>query len=137
MTGTTSFMLQGENNRVTTIALTGTTTISSGQTGAAATLAVGESVIVEGTFDPTTETIAATSVTLNDFTTINHAEAGGTVASVDTTAGTFVLTVLRAEGITPTGRTNRRSDQCQHALPDRPTPPGHDSGRHRQCESRG
>src|SRR5262249_39725384 len=85
--------------------LTSTTTVTSGQTGVVFTPAVGQNVIVEGTFDPATATLTATAVTLNDFTTINHAGAEGTVASVDTTAGSFVLTVQRAEGIMPTGGT--------------------------------
>ncbi|HLJ54251.1 MAG TPA: DUF4382 domain-containing protein [Chthonomonadaceae bacterium] len=103
--GTTSFTLQGDHGRTTTVNLTSTTTVTSGQTGAAATLAVGQNVIVEGTYDPSTATITATSVTLNDFTSIVHAEATGTVASVDSAAGTFVLTLMRAEGIRPTGGT--------------------------------
>src|SRR5207249_4565301 len=78
---------------------------TSGQTGSIITLANGQDVIVEGTFDRTTSTITATSVTLNDFITINHVRARGIVASVDAAARTFVLTVQRADGIQPTGGT--------------------------------
>lgn len=105
LNGTTSFTLQETNGRTVTVALTSTTTITSGQTGTTTPLANGQSVIVEGSYDPTTSTVTATSVTLNDYTTINHAEARGTVASVDATGLTFVLTVQRAEGISPTGGT--------------------------------
>jgi hypothetical protein len=105
LNGTTSFTLQGPNGRTITVALTSTTTITSGQTGSAITLANGQNVIVAGTYDPATTTLTATSVTLNDYTTINHAQAEGTVASINTTAGSFVLTVERAGGIQPTGGT--------------------------------
>jgi hypothetical protein len=105
LNGTTGFTLQDGDDRTVTVALTDATTVTSGQTGAAATLANGQSVIVKGTFDRRTNTLTATSVTLNDYTTINHARAEGTVASVDTAGGTFVLTVSRADGIMPTGGT--------------------------------
>jgi hypothetical protein len=105
LNGTTSFTLQESNGRTVTVALTSTTTITSGQTGSTITLANGQSVIVEGSYDPTTSTVTATSVTLNDYTTINHARAEGTVASVDATTSSFVLTVQRANGISPTGGT--------------------------------
>ena len=103
--GASSFVLQGEHGRTTAVALTSATTITSGQTGNAVTLANGQNVIVEGTYDTATSTLTATSVTLNDYATVNHARARGTVASVDTATGTFVLTVQRADGITPTGGT--------------------------------
>jgi hypothetical protein len=103
--GTSGFTLQGQNGRTISVVLTGTTTITSGQTGSAITLANGQNVIVEGTYDPATSTITATSVTLNDYTTINHALVRGTVASVAAAAKSFVLTVRRAEGIQPTGGT--------------------------------
>jgi hypothetical protein len=105
LNGTTGFTLQGPNGRTISVVLTGTTTIISGQTGSAITLANGLDVIVEGTYDPATSTITATAVTLNDYTTINHALVRGTVASVDTAAKSFVLTVQSAEGIRPTGGT--------------------------------
>jgi len=105
VTGTTGFTLQGDHGRTTTIALTSTTTITSGQTGALFTPAVGQSVIVEGTYDPSTATLTATSVTLDDFTTIRHAGGTGAVASVDSAAARFVLTLQRGEGITPKGGT--------------------------------
>jgi hypothetical protein len=103
--GATSFTLQGPDGRTITITLTSSTTVTSGQTGATVTLAVGQSVIVDGTYDPTTLALTATSVMLNDYTTINHADAAGTVASVNATASSFVLTVQRADRIQPTGGT--------------------------------
>ena len=105
LNGTTSFTLQGPDSRTITVALSSTTTITSGQTGSAVTLANGQYVIVDGQFDPTTSTVTATSVTLNDYTTINHARVNGTVASIDTTGTSFVLTIQRADGIQPTGGT--------------------------------
>ena len=56
----------------------------------AITLANGQSVIVEGTYDSTTSTITATSVTLNDYITVNHARASGTVATTDASAAATV-----------------------------------------------
>ena len=105
LNGTTGFTIQGEHGRTTTVALTSTTTVTSGQTGNAFTPAVGQKVIIEGTYDPTTATLTATSVKLDDFTTINHSGARGTVESINSAAASFVLTVQRAEGITPTGGT--------------------------------
>ncbi len=105
LNGSTGFTLQLQNNNTVAVALTSTTTLTSGQTGLTVPLANGQNVIVEGTYDPTTSTITATAVILNDYTTIRHAEAEGTVAGVDTAAGSFVLTVERAEGIQPTGGT--------------------------------
>lgn len=105
LNGTTGFTLQNEQGRTLTVALTSTTTITSGQTGSAITLANGQNVIVEGTYDPTTSTLTATSVTLNDYTTIKHARARGTVASINTSGNTFVLTVQMADDIQPTGGT--------------------------------
>ena len=105
LNGTTGFTLQGPDGRTIAVALTGTTTITSGQTGSTIPLANGQSVIVEGTYDPAQSTITATSVTRNDYTTLNHARARGTVASINAGAGSFVLTVQRAEGIQPAGGT--------------------------------
>ncbi len=101
--GTTGFTLQGEHGRTITVALTATTTITSGQTGSAITLANGQSVTVDGSYDATTQTLTATSVVLNDYTTIARAQARGTVASV--TGNTFVLTITQAEHFQPTGGT--------------------------------
>lgn len=103
--GSDSFAIQGQNGRTTTVVLTSTTTVTSGQTGNAFTPAVGQNVVVEGTYDPVTATLTATAVTLDDFTTIRHYAAQGTVASVDTATGTFTVTVHRADGLTPTGGT--------------------------------
>ena len=101
----TSFDLQGPDGRIVHIVLSATTTTLSGQTGAAITLANGQNVSVEGTFTASTQTVAATSVTLNDYTSTQREQAEGTVASVNTAANTFVLTVQRAGGIQPTGGT--------------------------------
>lgn len=105
LNGASSFTLQGPNGGTITVALTGTTTITSGQTGKTITLANGQNVIVDGTFDPATSTLTATSVTLNDYTTVDHARVGGTVASVNSSAQSFVLTVQRGDDIQPTGGT--------------------------------
>ena len=101
----TGFTLQGEHGRTVTVTVSDATILTSGQTGAVTTLANGQNVIVKGAFDRTTQTLNATYVTLNDYTTVRHAGASGTVTSVDVSAGSFVLTVSRAEGITPTGAT--------------------------------
>ncbi len=107
LSGTTSFTLTGGNGRTLTINLSSATTVIDGQTGAVATLANGQSVIVDGTFDPTTSTVTASAITLNDYVTVQHAQARGTVASVDATAASFVLTVQRADNFAPTAGTIR------------------------------
>ncbi len=101
----TSFDLQGPDGHTVHVVLSATTTTLSGQTGAAITLANGQKVSVEGAFTASTQTVAATSVTLNDYTTTQREQAEGTVASVSAAANTFVLTVQRAGGIQPTGGT--------------------------------
>ena len=60
---------------------------------------------MEGAFDPTAQTVTATTVTLNDYTSTQHERATGTVASVNAPAGSFVLTINRADGLQPTGGT--------------------------------
>ena len=105
LTGTTSFTLTSGNGRTLTVNLSSATTLTDGQTGGVATLANGQSVIVDGTFDPTTSTVTASSVTLNDYVTVQHARANGTVASLNATATSFALTVLRADNFAPTAGT--------------------------------
>ena len=105
LNGTTGFTLQGPNGKTITVALASTTTITSGQTGSAITLANGQSVTVDGSFDASTQTLTATSVVLNDYTTIPHAQARGTVASVNTTNNSFTLTITQADHFQPTGGT--------------------------------
>ncbi len=101
----TSFDLQGMNGRTVKVLLSATTATVSGQTGAAITLANGQSVLVDGAFSAATQTVTATTVTLNDYTSTQHERANGTVAGVNAGAGSFVLTVQRADGIQPTAGT--------------------------------
>ena len=101
----TNFDLQGPDGRTLHVLLSSTTTTVSGQTGAAFTLANGQNVRVEGAFDITSQTVTATSVILNDDMAVPHQRVNGTVASVDTTANTFVLTVDHADGFQPTAGT--------------------------------
>lgn len=117
----TGFTLQGPDGRTVAVTLTSTTTLGSGADGTALTLANGQSVVVEGDFDAATRTVTATSVTLDDGTSHQHQHAGGTVASVNTGASSFVLTVERADGFQPTGGTitvqtdaNTRFDKGRH-----------------------
>ena len=105
LNGTTGFDLQTQSGRTASVVLTSTTTITSGQTGSAIALSNGQSVSVEGSVDATTKVLTATSVVLNDYTTIPRAEVRGTVASVDTSTNTFVLTITQAEHFQPTGGT--------------------------------
>ena len=114
------FTLTGPDGRTVTVALATTTTLSDGA-GGALTLANGQTVAVEGAFDPASRTITATSVTLDTGMATQHPHADGTVASVDTTAASFVLTVKRADGFQPTGGTitvltdaNTRFDKGPH-----------------------
>lgn len=102
------FVLEGRSGREITVALTASTTITSGETGAAATLTEGQSVTVEGTYDRATDTITATAITLNDYIIVDHVQARGAVASVDADAASFVLTVESfgcGAPIEPTGDT--------------------------------
>lgn len=101
----TGFDLQGPDGRTVHVVLSSATTTLSGQTGAAITLANGQNVSVEGAFTASTQTVTATSVTLNDYTSTQREQAEGTVAGVNTAANTFALTVQRADGIQPTGGT--------------------------------
>jgi hypothetical protein len=103
--GSTGFTLTGPNGRTITVTITNSTTITSGQTGATITLANGQRVFVDGTYDPSTSALTATAITLDDYTTIKHAQAVGTVASINSANNSFVLTVQRTEGIQPTGGT--------------------------------
>lgn len=105
LNGTASFTLQTLGVRTVTVNLSSTTTITDGQTGAAATLANGQSVIVDGKFDPTTHAVTATSVTLNDYIAVTHARVDGTVASINAASASFALTVQRADNFTPTSGT--------------------------------
>lgn len=104
-TAGTGFDLQGRDGRTIHVTLTDATVITDGQSGAAITLANGQNVLVEGTFDAATNTLAATAVTLRTPSAVRGPRATGTVASVDASAATFVLTVERADGIRPTGGT--------------------------------
>lgn len=97
----TGFVLVGERDRRVNVTLTNTTTITSGETGETATLANGQSVIVEGTYDRNANSVTSVAITINDFVTVNRAEAVGTVESVDATAKTFVLKVLRSHNFQP------------------------------------
>ena len=101
----TSFDLSGHDGNTLHVLLTSTTTVVSGQTGSAVTLANGQSVRVEGAFDPKSQTVTATSVVLDDGAPAQRQRAEGTVASLNGTAGSFVLTVQRADGFQPTGGT--------------------------------
>lgn len=105
LTAGVSFDLQEAHGRTVSLLLTDATTIVSGQTGSAITLANGQSVFVDGTFDASTNKFTATTITLNDYTTFPRESVNGTVASVNASAGSFVLTVQRAEGIQPTSGT--------------------------------
>ncbi len=98
----TSFDLQGPNGRTLHVLLSSTTTTVSGQTGSAFTLANGQNVRVEGAFDTTAQTVTATSVILNDDRGVPHQRVTGTVASLNSAAGSFILTVDHADGFQPT-----------------------------------
>lgn len=101
----TGFTLQGPHGRTVTVTLSSSTTLTDGLTGKTITLANGDNVVVQGAYDPTNTTITATAVVLNDNVPTVNPRVAGTVASVNTTAGSFVLTVQHADGIQPTGGT--------------------------------
>lgn len=101
-----SFALEGRSGRTVAVTLADDTAITSGETGDPITLANDQIVTVRGTYDRATDTIAATEVTLYDYTALENSQARGTVASVDADAGSFVLTVQSVEcggNIVPTG----------------------------------
>ena len=62
----TGFTLQGPDGKTVAVTLTSTTTLDGGASGTTLTLANGQNVIVDGAFDPTTQTVTATSVMLAD-----------------------------------------------------------------------
>lgn len=73
-----------------------------GSTNAPA-LANGLRVEVRGTYDPTADTLLATSIKIEDGASSNddEDEAKGAPSNIDATAGTFSLTIGRAEGFVP------------------------------------
>ncbi len=97
----TSFTIKCHKGSTVTIAV-GSATITKKSTGATTTLANGQDVIVTGALNRATKTIAATAIVVDDSLKPQTAE--GTIASIDTNAGTLVLTVSKAS-FTPTGTT--------------------------------
>jgi hypothetical protein len=99
----TSFTLQSPGGGpAIAVDYSSSTAIADGQTGAAATLSNGLNVMVDGSFDPTTGIETATSITIADAPAAAAMSALGSVVSVDIPDGTFVLTVLNAQGFQPT-----------------------------------
>lgn len=101
----TTFDLQNRDGRTIHVIVSDATVITDGESGAAVTLANNQNVLVEGTFDTATSTVTAAAVTLHTPSVAHGPRAGGTIASVDAGAGTFVLTIERADGIQPIGGT--------------------------------
>jgi hypothetical protein len=101
----TTFDLQNRDGRTIRVVVNDATVITDRESGAAITIANGQNVLVEGAFDATTSTVTATPVTLHTPSAPRGPRASGTVASVNSAAGAFVLTMERADGIQPTGGT--------------------------------
>lgn len=108
------FDLTLPTGQVLSIRLSNTTSVFSGKQGSTASLANGLMVEVKGTQDATTDAILADRVKIEDANDdgghhgggqIGGVEAEGSVASVDTTAQSFVVTLREAEGFQPTGGT--------------------------------
>jgi len=98
-----SFDLQGPRGSTIHVVLNDQTTITSAS-GSSGTLANGQHVFVEGTYDSTTRTITATSVRIDDRADQPQFQAAkGTVASVS--GNSFTVTVDHAHHFTPTGGT--------------------------------
>jgi len=80
----------------------GTTTISTQSGTASPSLANGNRVEVAGTFDTASNTLAATSIKIEDEPGHEHdARLRGLTSTPDATAGTFVLTTLHVEHFSP------------------------------------
>jgi len=94
----------------TAVQIAPATSIFSSKTGAAATLANGQTVEVKGSVDPTTLIVTADRIKLEDGGGDDHGgehtaagtQAEGTVAGIDTAAKSFTLTLREAEGFQPT-----------------------------------
>jgi hypothetical protein len=102
-----TFTLTRRSNMTMTVTTTASTAVSG--TG---TLANGSFVEVTGTLDPTAQTLIATALEVpanSPHTTeaegTRTPRAGGTASRIDTTAGTFVLTIDKARGFMPSQTT--------------------------------
>lgn len=102
----TSFTLTGPQGKSITVLITDATTITNAKDGSAATLADGQRVFVEGSFDAETSTLAATSVVVDDHEMVGPPPmVMGAIGSIDSEAKSFTLTVEHAMGFQPTGGT--------------------------------
>lgn len=104
----TGFDLTLANSSSVHVILTANTAIFTRSNGAAGALSSGIPVEVKGAFDTSTQTVTADSVKIEDHINgddhgqhVEGANAEGTVASVDATAKSFVLTLEEAEHFTP------------------------------------
>ena len=100
-----SFTLTGPRNQAATVTVSATTTITNHSDGSVATLANGQNVLVTGSLDAAGTTIAASAIVVDDRKPpVALSQAIGTIASLDSTAQTFTLTVTKAT-FKPTGTT--------------------------------
>lgn len=107
-------------NHTIAVKVTDATSISRADTGANATLANGQHVMVEGTVDPSTDTLTAESIRiLNNEPPGQIRGAIGTVASINATGHSFELTIRHSLHLEPTGDTihvQTDSDTAFHAF---------------------
>lgn len=119
LTAGSGFDLMQNNGKTISIRLSSTTVIFQSRQGTPGTLAEGQRVEVKGSVDPATHTVTADRVKIEDGSqssqsgddhggqngggdqSVTGADAEGRVASVDTTAKTFVLTPEEAEHFQP------------------------------------
>ena len=87
--------------RSVSVQISSASLVTSQATGLAATLADGQRVDVQGTVDPVTEAIGATSVQVLDGGAMTYAGLQGSVASVDSIAGSFQVVPAWATGFAP------------------------------------
>jgi len=86
-----------------TVGTTDATVVYSKGTTSGAMLANGQRVEVRGVFDAAARTISATSVKIEDSTSgsSDSDEAKGAPSKIDASAGTFEVTIAKAEGFVP------------------------------------
>ena len=105
------FDLTLAGGQTTTVRVPASASIFSGKSGNAAVLANGQAVEVKGSVDPATLIVTADRIKVEEAGSDDHggqtggagSQAEGTVASVDTAATSFVLTIKEVGGFQPTG----------------------------------
>ncbi|MBL8048257.1 MAG: DUF4382 domain-containing protein [Chthonomonas sp.] len=98
---TQSFTITLRGGGTVTVNTSASTTIFREDATASPSLANGNRVEILGTFDPTSRTISATSIKVEDESGENQPELYGHVSEFDATAGSMQMVIGRASGVAP------------------------------------